>query len=178
MFNLIVFIGPSGSGKTTLQQMLKAEKIITWTSRPKREDEVDGREYHFTSEEQIMRMHEEGKLLEYTRYNGNTYATSLDCVQQLIEKNGLASIVLDANGVKALKERYNDKILIIGVKAPYTECHQNMLRRNDDDISKRLSLYKQEINNVMELSDIILSNYYENWPKTKTLMQIIKQGMI
>ena len=178
MFNLIVFIGPSGCGKTTLQQMLAADKIITWTSRPKREDEVDGREYHFTTEEEIMKMHEEGKLLEYTRYNENLYATSLDSIENLIERNGFSSIVLDANGVRALKDRYNDKVLIIGVKAPYTECHQNMLKRNDDDISKRLSLYKQEINNVMELSDIILSNYYENWPKTKTLMQIIKQGMI
>lgn len=76
---LLLVSGPSGSGKTTLCRRLADEKeahySISCTTRPAREGEVNGRDYHFLTKENFTARIEAGKLLEYAEVHGNFYGT-------------------------------------------------------------------------------------------------------
>src|SRR5512138_1635444 len=69
---LIVISGPSGVGKDTVVRTLQRKKnslhfVVTATSRPRRENEVDGVDYIFVSEQEFLRMIADNELLEYAR---------------------------------------------------------------------------------------------------------------
>lgn len=177
MINIIVFVGPSGSGKTTLRNQLSMEKIITYTNRAPREGEVDGVHYHFSSGDEILRMHEEGELLEYTQYHGYFYATSLRAISRVIDMNGTASIIVDKNGAKKLKDRYGDKVLVIGITAPAIECVRRMRERNEPEIERRLASYEMEVKLTNRYCDVIINNSEANWERSKLLVQAMEKGL-
>lgn len=82
---MIVIVGASASGKTTLVNALtekdkKYKKIITYTTRPKREKEVDGIDYHFVSDSAFNELKKRDFFIEYASYNGWQYGTAKsDC---------------------------------------------------------------------------------------------------
>lgn len=177
MINIIAFVGPSGSGKTTLRNQLQMEKIITYTTRSPREGERDGVHYHFSTEEEILKMYEDGELLEYTHYHGFLYATSLRTISHVIAENTTASIIVDRNGAKKLKERYGDKILVIGITAPAIECVRRMRERNEPEIERRLASYEMEVKLTNRYCDIIINNSELNWERSKLLVLAIEKGL-
>jgi len=76
---LLLVSGPSGSGKSTLCRRLEsegdAEFSVSCTTRPPREGEVDGRDYHFLTREEFTRRAGEGEFLEHAEVHGNFYGT-------------------------------------------------------------------------------------------------------
>ena len=77
---LLVVSGPSGVGKGTviaaaLRLAPGLELATSATTRPRRRDEVDGREYHFLSEAEFLRRVGQGEFLEHVSYAGNRYGT-------------------------------------------------------------------------------------------------------
>ena len=91
MSNLIYLMGKSATGKDTIYKKIK-EKIevnsyVPYTTRPKRSEEVQAREYNFITKEEFFKLRQQGKVMEYRSYNvinseGNKdvwiYATVLD----------------------------------------------------------------------------------------------------
>lgn len=68
----VILVGPTCSGKTTLAKALEKkgyERIVAYTTRPKRQNEIDGEDYHFISEEEFKRLMNEGFFEETTSYN-------------------------------------------------------------------------------------------------------------
>ena len=75
MGKIFCVIGKSATGKDTIYQKLlhenrlQLQRIIPYTTRPIREGEVEGREYHFCSEEDVQRLEAEGKIVELRAYD-------------------------------------------------------------------------------------------------------------
>lgn len=73
--NNIIVIGPTCSGKTTfakkLEQFEQYNRIVTYTTRPKRPDEVDGVDYHFISNEEFLEKIESGFFAEVDSYEAS-----------------------------------------------------------------------------------------------------------
>lgn len=100
---IIVLVGESASGKTTLANMLEKEygyeRVVTYTTRPKREGERDGIDYHFITPEKYKEYVAEDKFLEHAYYRGWGYGT--------LKFNFLSSdnkvLVLTPAGARALK---------------------------------------------------------------------------
>lgn len=174
MFNIIAFLGPSGTGKTTLQKELGLKPVVTWTTRAMREGEEHGKYYFYTSKENILKMFSEGSLLEYTQYNSNYYGIGAEYLNNLIEGNAQGSIVVEGNGARVLKDKYPDKVLVVGVLAPFSECKKRLFSRNDREIEGRLATYQEEVLSVLEISDIIINNTCDNWNKTVEILRKLK----
>lgn len=99
---LITITGPSGAGKDTVARMLSElggyKVLCSYTTRPKREGEIEGVEHHFV--EKCYVPHE--KMLAYTKYGGYEYWTTID---QVTDKS---IYVIDEDGLKVLREKFPD----------------------------------------------------------------------
>jgi|TARA_B110000008_G_C16855412_1_gene518509 guanylate kinase len=106
----IVLSGPSGVGKSTLVGMLiKAFPdafgfCVSHTTREPREGEVDGVNYHFTTEEDFKKMVDDKKFLEHAVVHGSSYGTSVKAVSEVRKSGKLCILDIDINGVKLVKE--------------------------------------------------------------------------
>lgn len=99
---LITITGPSGAGKDTVARMLSDlggyKVICSYTTRPKREGEIDGVEHHFVKKCDVPH----DNMLAYTQYGGYEYWTT---VEQVGDK---AIYVIDEEGLKLLCEKFPD----------------------------------------------------------------------
>jgi THO complex subunit 1 len=98
----IVISGSIGVGKSTLVKRLteKNAKVlgrkVSHTTRPAREGEVNGQDYHFVTKEQFSVMRDGDEFLEYNEYNGNDYATSRKAVEDIIAQGKVPVVEIDA----------------------------------------------------------------------------------
>lgn len=177
MVNIIAIMGPSGVGKSKIQEKLGFEKIITWTTREARPGELDRVHYNFTDAKTMKKMYNEGRMLEYTQYKGHFYGSDMDSIREKIDKDETASIVLDANGIRKLKENFPHRVLVLGIMSTRDDSRENMMIRGQADIEKRLDSYEEEIKAMMELSDLIINNSKSNWPRSDEIIRVIRYGI-
>lgn len=106
MKKIITITGPSGAGKDTAARMFARATgfpvICSYTTRPRRDGETDGREHFFVSRCTAPR----SEMLAYTRFGGYEYWT---CLGQLGEA---AVYVIDETGLLDLEERFADKLCL------------------------------------------------------------------
>lgn len=164
---LIIFSAPSGSGKTTLvrhllQRDLDLEFSISATSRPKRDNEVDGRDYYFLSEDEFRDKVEKGEFLEWEEvYNNTFYGTLRQEVNRIWDKGKHVIFDMDVIGGLNLKKLYHDQALAIFVKPPSIEELGHRLRyrqtESEEKISQRLEKAGRELSRAQEFDHIILN---------------------
>jgi guanylate kinase len=150
---LIVISGPSGAGKDTVINKIKRETssihhTTTITTRSKRNDEKDGIDYHFTSEDEFKRLIEKDGFLEWATVYGNLYGTPKQQIRQALA-DGLDVIAkVDVQGALAIKKQVPDA-LFIWISAPsIEELDQRLRLRNSDskkDIELRIQTAHEEI---------------------------------
>lgn len=102
---LIVLFGPSGSGKDTLLNFLvqtqkNINKVISYTTRAKRDYEVEGIDYHFVDANTFAEKLLKGEILEATDWGGNIYGTSIED----LEKYKINIKILDIEGIECLMD--------------------------------------------------------------------------
>lgn len=154
---MLVIIGPSASGKTEIVNNLiskyNMKKMVTYTTRSMRPNEVNGIDYHFISKNDFLKKIDEGFFLEYVIYNGNYYGTSISSLSS--EK----VVIVEASGLKAYIKEAKDKIKIVFVKCDKDIRKKRMIERLDkmDVISKRLENDDNIFNNKIEaLADFVI----------------------
>lgn len=116
---IIALVGESGAGKSLIERKLCEElgyeKMISYTTRPQRTGEVNGKDYHFIDNESFKEGIQKGLFAEYEEYSqGRLYGTA----KADFNSNTNKVTVLTPNGVRQLKENCNmDNIFIIYVTA-------------------------------------------------------------
>ena len=150
--------GPSGSGKTTLvKNLLKAidlktklVKSVSFTTRPQRPGEVDGKDYFFISEKQFREQKKAKKILEWTRYLGYYYATSKDFIERYRKAGSHILLCLDLKGALKIKQAYSDNTVTIFIMPPSLEALRDRIRKRshttkEREISLRIRLAGKEL---------------------------------
>ena len=106
----LVISGPAGVGKTTLCDRLLLDfnpilsRVITVTTRKPRKDEVDGKDYIFTSNAEFDDLKRNNSFLECAKVHDNQYGSLKESVHQLFEKNHDVLLNIDVQGAASLKK--------------------------------------------------------------------------
>lgn len=111
--NLFILCGAPGSGKTTVQTYLTKNlgftKVVTHTTRPKRNGEQDGSDYYFETKETFFDKH----YLEYVTYDDNYYGSSFEGLERALKQTKRAVIVLDTKGVLTYLDKLPAELLTV-----------------------------------------------------------------
>lgn len=109
---IVCIVGPSGSGKTTLANIASKElnipTLCSYTTRPKRENEINGIDHFFVSKEE---MPTKDKMLAYTKFGDYEYWASIEQIP--IDKPII--YVIDEKGLLMLIEEWGDKYEIVSM---------------------------------------------------------------
>uniref|UniRef100_A0A7C4YHD6 Guanylate kinase n=1 Tax=candidate division WOR-3 bacterium TaxID=2052148 RepID=A0A7C4YHD6_UNCW3 len=161
---IIVISGPSGSGKSTIVSELKKENYlysISVTTRKKRENEINGRDYFFVSVEEFKKMIEEGKFLEYAKVYGNYYGTLKKTIYNALKENKDIILDLDTKGSIRIKKLFKDDALLIFLLTDTIETlKERLLKRsteNEEEIRKRINAVKKEIKDAKKFDYIVMN---------------------
>ena len=100
---ILAIVGKSASGKDYLAKMLVKElsfvfPIVSWTTRPSREGEKEGEDYHFVSKEEFCAAKQKGKFIEWSSFNGWYYGTP----HSTIEPDHIYAGVFNLDGLSSL----------------------------------------------------------------------------
>lgn len=151
MNTIIAIVGLSGSGKTYMAQYMNdtygIPSIASYTTRPIREGEVDGREHTFATMQDIP---DEDKRLAFTIFGGHAYWATTEQA----EKYGICSYVIDEIGLVTLREKHSRQFEIISVRVKRDKdriglsvTDKGRMKRDEDRIELEDSHYDFVIDN-------------------------------
>lgn len=162
---LVVVSGFSGAGKGTLmKELLKRYDnyalSISATTRQPREGERDGVEYFFVSQEEFLKMKEEGKLIEYAKYVNNYYGTPREYVEKRMAEGKDVILEIEIQGALKVKKRFPDALLLFVTPSSAEELRRRLIGRGTETIeviNARLRRAAEEAAG-MEAYDYLLVN--------------------
>jgi guanylate kinase len=154
-FLLLVLSSPSGAGKTTLTRRIQKDFpdlrfSVSHTTRPPRTNEVDGKDYQFTSREEFERLVEEGAFLEWAEVHGNLYGTGLSEIErarQAPECNGMI-FDIDYQGARQIRAKQPDVASIFILPPSMDELLRRLRGRaseTEDVVQRRFEVARREI---------------------------------
>jgi guanylate kinase len=150
---VFVISGASGAGKTTLVRALQAGDprlrfAVSYTTRPPRPGEVDGKDYCFVSTEEFLRLIRDGQMVEYVHQFGHYYGTSRTWIEQARHDHADLLFDVEIHGAKALKEHCPQGIFIF-VLPPTPAVLAERLRGRGQlpaaELQERLARARQEV---------------------------------
>ncbi len=171
---LFVVSSPSGGGKTSLckeviTRLPNFEHGISYTTRKRRPGEVDGKDYHFVSEEKFMRMVETDEFVEYAFVHGNYYGTSINSIAEALSRGKFLLIDIDVQGAKQIEERYGDEGVFIFILPPNFNLLRERLtdRHSDppDEIERRLEKAAEEVRHYANYDYVVINDDFHEAAK-------------
>ena len=173
--SLIVLAGPSGSGKSSLAALAleRLERIVfsvSWTSRPPRAGEQDGRDYLFVDEQRFREAVDRGRFLEYATVHGNLYGTSREEVIGRLDRGLDVLLDIDVQGAEQIRRALADdgglEAVGIFVVPPDPQELERRLRLRETDseetIRTRLANSLEEIACAGEFDHILVNDDLES----------------
>lgn len=163
--NLFIISAPSGAGKTSLVKALLKTGIdlrlsVSYTTRPARPEEVDGRDYHFVSQEAFKQRLQQGEFLESAEVYGNFYGTSQKWINETIVSGHDILLEIDSQGTQQVRCIFPDAVGIF-VLPPSPEALETRLRQRGQDsleaITRRLAAAREEMAHVSEYDYVIIN---------------------
>ena len=177
---VLIISSPSGAGKTTICKKLIEEVnnlnlSVSVTTRLKRSDEVDGKDYFFRSDKEFDDMVTKEKFLEHAKVFGHYYGTLKSEIDTKIV-NGINIIVdIDWQGTRQIEQHIPDDIVKIFILPPSIKELEKRLgtraTESQDSFKKRMSEARKEISHYTEYDFIIINeDIEESVNKIKTIL--------
>ena len=172
MSKVIVIAAPSGAGKTSLIESLLKENTdhkiklgVSYTTRKKRENEINGLSYFFINKDEFIGMRERNEFLESAEVFGNLYGTNRLWVEKQIKTGSKVLLELDWQGAKQVKSSFPDCLTLFILPPSLQELKERLVKRGLDDVDiveKRLSLAKQDISEGKSFDFLIINDVFDN----------------
>ena len=166
---LFVITAPSGAGKSTLiNALLEADPTlklsISYTTRPPRSGEKNGREYHFVDEPAFLAMRERGEFLESAQVHGNRYGTSKKVILDALGRGEDLVLEIDWQGAQQVRKLYPDTVGIFILPPSVGELERRMRSRGQDSeevIQRRLNNAREELTHQGEFNYRIINKDFD-----------------
>lgn len=165
---IFVISGSSGCGKTSLLRKLLAADLalrfsISYTTRPPRPDEVNGRDYFFVSPEQFRQMLRQGRFIEWVEQFGHYYGTARDWVEQALTQGQDLVFDLEIQGARALKELYPHGTFIF-ILPPALPTLERRLRQRADvpeaELQERLHQTRKDLQELHWYDYLVINDEF------------------
>lgn len=165
---LVIVSSPSGAGKTTLTKRLlsefkgQLEFSVSYTTRPMRTGEVDGRDYHFVSLDAFEEMVRNHEFAEHAHVHGNRYGTAQKPIETALAAGHDIIFDVDWYGGAALAAMWPQDSLKIFILPPDIETLNNRLRQRATDasevIERRVRKAREELEHYNEYQHLIVND--------------------
>ena len=163
---LIVVSAPSGAGKTSLCELVVTElpqlvHSVSYTTRPPRPGEVEGRHYHFVDVAAFRAMQARGEFLEWAEVHGALYGTSRPLLERYLANGQDVILDVDTQGAKSLRRLYPDAVTVFIVPPSWAGLEERLRRRHSEgeaDLRRRLRVARDEAAQAGEYTYVIVND--------------------
>ena len=163
-YQVVALIGKAGAGKDSIQKAtcelhpLMFHPIVSCTTRPAREGEIEGVDYHYITLNEFTRRVLNGNMLEATEFRDWFYGTTLDS----LSKDKINIGVFNPAGVEALLEDSRLNIIIFEVNAPDKQRLMRYLNR--EELPDCAEMCRRYFTDEKDFSDLDFDRYQiDNW---------------
>lgn len=159
MHKRIIIVGAAASGKDHLRKKLESRNFkyaISYTTRPPREGEVDGRDYFFIDSVKAFEMIQSGEFFEYVMFNGWLYGTS---VEQWQQKDDESVYIMTPTGLSHVNEEDRKECLVIYTDIDIETRRKRLQKREmpGDSLERRIEADEKDFKNFTNY-DIRITN--------------------
>jgi len=177
---LIVISGPSGAGKDTVMQRMKERGlpfhfVVTATTRPKRANEVHGRDYWFVSKEEFARMINEDELIEHAIVYGDYKGIPKQQVREALASGMDVIMRIDVQGAETVRRMAPEALMIFLTTDSEDELvHRLETRKTEtvDSLAIRIATARKELKRV-DAFDYVVVNYDFQLDETVDIIRAI-----
>lgn len=165
----IVVSAASGTGKTSLCKRLletlsQTARSISYTTRPARGHELEGRDYHFVDEATFDRMVRAGEFLEWASVHDHRYGTGVSAVQEQLGSGVDVLLDIDVQGGAQVRSRLDDALLIFLLPPSMQELRRRLVNRAEDapaEVGRRLDRAREEIRQADRYDYLVVNDDFD-----------------
>tara|TARA_Y200000002_G_scaffold290420_1_gene244533 strand:- start:247 stop:855 length:609 start_codon:yes stop_codon:yes gene_type:complete len=167
---MIILSSPSGAGKTTLVKLLSKRKgfvtSVSHTTRTPRSDEVDGKDYHFISNERFVKMINDKEFLEFAKVFKNFYGTTKSNIFQELNKGNNVIFDIDWQGTnQIISQKFKNRLLTFFILPPSREeLFKRLTNRDMKDkliAEERMKQFDKDVLHWKDYNYVIINNDLE-----------------
>ena len=167
--DVFVISAPSGSGKTTICRMLvqrmdNVELSISYTTRPRKRSEEDGKDYYFIDSKKFDKMVICRELLEFASVYGNRYGTSREAVLSIVSRGKDAVLEIDVQGGRKVKGELPEAVLVAVFPPDWGSLEQRLIgrgRETPEEVRDRLRAAKEEVRDLLSYDYLVVNDDLE-----------------
>jgi|SRR6266542_1151563 len=167
---LFVVSAPSGTGKTSLclemvSRLPSVRHSVSYTTRPARPAEVNGKDYHFVDQVAFQSMIRDGAFLEWAEVYGQFYGTPIAPLRQWREEGIDVMLDIDTQGAAQIRTLEPEAVLIYLLPPSWEVLRQRLEQRGSDparEIAKRLSKAKEEVKHYRDYKYVIINDDFKS----------------
>ncbi|MFQ5634707.1 MAG: guanylate kinase [Gammaproteobacteria bacterium] len=176
---LFVLSAPSGAGKTTLVRRVMSRRpnltfSVSYTTRPRRSGETDGRDYHFLTPDEFAAMRDGGEFLEHAEVFDHCYGTGREQVDKLRDAGNDVLLEIDWQGARQVRGNQPDCCSVFILPPSVEELERRLRGRETDSaevIARRLGDAVDDMSHWTEFDHVVINDDLEG--ATEALLSVM-----
>jgi guanylate kinase len=167
---ILILSAPSGTGKTTLINRLLAlfpelRVSVSYTTRPRRGNEIAGKDYHFVTSHRFAAMQRRYQFAEWAKVHDFLYGTPRKALERSIKQGRDILLDIDVQGARKIKKAYPQAVAIFLVPPSWQELRRRLASRGTDRpkiIARRLANAKREMRAIVGYDYYVVNRDVKN----------------
>jgi guanylate kinase len=160
---LVILISPSGGGKSSIANRVleiseNVDYSVSYTTRPPRGNEIDGKDYNFVSESEFEELLKQDQLLEHAQVHGYQYGTSRKYIENILSQGHHAILDIDVQGALQIIEKKIDAVTIF-ILPPSVKILADRLNRRKTDSPEAIEIRLKNARNELDYLDLDKFHY-------------------